>query len=299
VYVARKLPQFYPWWRAPSWPHGLRDLYRSTALVGAGLLVQVGTSGVVMLVSAGLGAAVVPAFTTVRTVANVWTSLGTALVSPMLPEIVRYHALREGKKLVAAVEAYWLIANNFMNLSILVAFPFFAPLYHYWTGGRVALDPSLLCYLLLSVVAATPLALITNYLVGINDMRATAAIYAARGLVPIVAGLALLPSFGMAGVGVAIVLGEFLGPICFGLPYFRKHLRKLGEVPKIPAWLPTVTGSASVAAFLIARALDSRYADLAYGLAFAGAVASAIWSWTRVGADVRQRALRLLRRSGA
>ena len=28
-YVAHKLPQFYPWWRGPSWPHGLRDLYRS------------------------------------------------------------------------------------------------------------------------------------------------------------------------------------------------------------------------------------------------------------------------------
>jgi O-antigen/teichoic acid export membrane protein len=135
-----------------------------------------------------------------------WTSLGNALVSPMLPEIVRYHALRDGKKLVAAVEAYWLIANNVMNLSVLVCFPFFGPLYHRWTGGKVELDESLLCYLLLSVVAATPLALITNYLVGINEMRATAAIYAARGLVPIVAGFALLPSFGMAGVGVAIVL---------------------------------------------------------------------------------------------
>jgi O-antigen/teichoic acid export membrane protein len=217
----------------------------------------------------------------------------------MLPEIVRYHALREGKKLVAAVEAYWLIANNFMNLSILIGFPFFAPLYHYWTGGRVDLDQSLLCYLLLSVVAATPLALVTSYLVGINDMRATAAIYAARGLVPIAAGLALMPSFGMAGVGVAIVLGEFIGPICFGLPYFRKHLRRLGEVPEIPAWAPTVAGSTSVAVFLIARAVDSEYADAAYVLAFAGAVASAVWSWTRVGADVRSRALRLLRRSAA
>ena len=299
VYVARKLPQFFPWWRGPSWRLGLRDLYRSTALVGANVLIQVGTSGVVMLISAGLGAAIVPAFTTVRTVANVWTSLGTALVSPMLPEIVRYHALREGKKLVAAVEAYWLIANNFMNLSILIGFPFFGPLYHYWTGGRVELDESLLCYLLLSVVAATPLSLITNYLVGINDMRATAAIYAARGLVPIVAGLALMPRFGMAGVGVAIVLGEFIGPICFGLPYFRQQLRKLDEVPEIPAWLPTVTGSASVAVFLLARAVDSPYANVVYALSFAGAVASAIWSWTRVGADVRQRALRLLRRSAA
>jgi O-antigen/teichoic acid export membrane protein len=297
IYVARKLPQFFPWWKGPSFRHGLRDLYRSIALVGANVMIQVGTSGVVMLISSGLSAAVVPAFTTVRTVANVWTSLGNALVSPMVPEIVRYHALRDGKKLVAAVEAYWLIANNVMNLSVLVCFPFFAPLYHYWTGGRVELDQSLLCYLLLSVVAATPLALITNYLVSINELRATAAIFAARGLVPIAAGLALLPSFGIAGVGVAIALGEILGPIGCGLPYFRRELRKLGEVPDIPAWQPTVTGSVSVAVFLIARASDSPFADAAYVLAFVGVIASAVWSWSRVGADVRQRALRLLRRS--
>jgi hypothetical protein len=160
-------------------------------------------------------------------------------------------------------------------------------------------EGSLLCYLLLSVVAATPLALITNYLVGINELRATAAIYAARGLVPIAAGLALLPSFGLAGVGVAIVLGEIIGPFGCGLPYFRRQLRTLGEVPEIPAWLPTVSGSASVAVFLIARAIDSRFADTVYALAFAGAVASAVWSWYRVGADVRERALRLLRRSAA
>jgi hypothetical protein len=53
VYVARKLPRFFPWWRGPSWSHGLRDLYRSTALVGANVLIQVGTSGVVMLISSG------------------------------------------------------------------------------------------------------------------------------------------------------------------------------------------------------------------------------------------------------
>jgi O-antigen/teichoic acid export membrane protein len=299
VYVARKLPQFFPWWRGPSWRQGMRDLYRSTALVGASVLSVAGTSGVVMLVSAGLGAAVVPAFTTVRTVANLWTSFGAALVSPMLPEIVRYHALHEGRKLVAAVEANWLIANNSMNLSILVGFPFFGPLYHYWTGGRVELDESLLCYLLLSVVAASPVTLITNYLVGINDLRATAAIFAARGLVPIAAGLALLPIFGMAGVGVAIVLGEVIGPICIGLPHFRQQLRKLDEVPEIPAWQPTVAGSVSVAVFLLVRALDFRYADAVYVLALAAALASAVWSWTRVGADVRQRALRLARRTTA
>src|SRR5262249_10503990 len=153
-------------------------------------------------------AALVPAFTTVRTMANLWTTLGNVLTSPLLPEVVRYHAQRDPNKLVAALETHWLLTACATNLSILACLPFFGEVYRHWTGGRVALDEPLLCWLLLSVVVAAPAALITNYLVGINELRAVTALFAARGLVPLGAGLALLPALGMAGVGLAVVLGE-------------------------------------------------------------------------------------------
>lgn len=295
-YIARKLPDYFPWWRQPSWRSGIRDSLRSTVMVGANLLAQVGTSGLVMLISAGLGAGAVPAFTTVRTIANLWTTLGNVLVSPLSPEVVRYHAQRDPKKLVTALEAHWLAANCLVNLSILACFPFFDDLYVYWTGGSVALDEALLSYLLLAVVVGTPGALITNYLVGINDLRAVTAIFAARGLVPLGAGLVLLPSLGMAGVGLGVVLGELVGPIALGLFRFRRQLGRFGSGLRPPAWGPVALGSGVVSAFLVAEATASPHLGAAYAAAAVAAAASALWGWWRVDVEVRERTLRLLRR---
>jgi O-antigen/teichoic acid export membrane protein len=235
-------------------------------------------------------------FTTVRTLANLWSTLGNVLTAPLLPEVVRYHAERDGKKLVAALEAHWLFANCAVNLSILACFPLLEAVYGYWTGGRVALDAPLLCYLLLAVAVGTPGALMTSYLGGINDLRATTAIFAARGLVPLGAGLALLPVLGIGGVGVAVVLGELTGPVCLGFFHFRRQLDGLGVARGALRWGPIALGTGTLSVFLLAEASGSSYNGASYAAAVAGVLASAAWGWHRVDAEVRERALRLLRR---
>jgi O-antigen/teichoic acid export membrane protein len=299
VYVARKLPQFFPWWRHPSRRVAVRDILRSLALVGANFLTQLSTNGLVMLISAGLGAAAVPAFTTVRTIVYMWTTLGSVMVSPLQPEVVRYHANRDANKLIAAQEVYWLIASSTVNLSILACVPFLAPLYRLWTGGRIPLDEPLLCYLLLSVSITTVGSLITTYLVGINQLRAATAIFAARGLVPLALGAVLLPVLGISGVGVAVVLGEVVGQVMFGFFYFGRELQDLGASLAAQTWGPTAISTCALAIFLVARATASPYAGAAYGVAVIGVVGSAAWGWRYVDAEVRDRALRLFRRRWA
>ncbi len=294
IYIARKLPGFFPWWKRPSRTHGFRDLFRSTVMTGANLLMQAGTNGVVMVVSGGLGAAAVPAFTTVRTLASLWTTLGNVLTTPLLPEVVRYHAQNDAKKLVAALEAHWLIANCLVNLSILACLPFFDDLYRIWTGGRVLLEPALLRALLLAVVVGTPGALIVQYLVGINDLRALTAIHAVRGLVPLAAGIALLPSLGVVGIGVGVVLGELLGPVLLGGLYFRRQLHRAERV-ETPSWQPIAMGTSIAAAFLVAQMIRTPHFGPAYGAALVGVAATVVWGWRGMSAEVRDRALRLLR----
>lgn len=298
VYIARKLPAFFPWWKHGSWTKGVHDLMRSTAMFGANLLTQTGTNGVVMLVSSGLGAAAVPAFTTVRTLANLWTQLGNVLLSPLLPEVVRYHALGDARKLVAGLEAHWLIASCAVNVSILACLPFIDDAYRAWTGGRIDLDPTLLAMLLLAVVVASPASLIALYLNGINDLRAVTVLYAVRGLVPLGVGLALLPSLGLAGVGVGIVLGEILGPVLAGGLHFRKQLRQLGS-SAVPRWQPAALGTSSVAALLVWQAISGSIPAVAYAAASLGVLASLVWGWRGISPEVRERVLRLLRRRGA
>jgi O-antigen/teichoic acid export membrane protein len=295
-YIARKLPEYFPWWKHPSWVRGLRDFGRSLVMVGANLMTQTGSSGLVMLISSGLGAAVVPVFTTVRTIANLWTMLGNVLISPLLPEVVRYHAQRDGRRLVAAFQAQSLIASCAVNLSILACFPFLDELYRRWTGGRIALDAPLLSCLLLSAAISTPAALITHYLAGINQLRAVTAIFAARGLVPFGIGLALLPALGVTGIGVAVAVGEVAGPVCLGLLHFRRQLDALGTRADPSAWAPIALGTSTVAVFLVAEATGGPGGGAAYAAALVGALVSAVWGWRRVDAEVRERILRLLRR---
>jgi O-antigen/teichoic acid export membrane protein len=270
-------------------------------MAGANLLTQAGTNGVVMLVSAGLGAAAVPAFTTVRTLANLWTSLGNALITPLFPEVVRYHAQNDARKLVAALEAHWLIANCVVNLSILACLPFIDDAYRTWTAGRVALEPALLSTLLLSVVVGTPGSLIMLYLGGINDLRAVTALYTVRGLVPLGVGLALLPSLGVVGVGVGVVLGELLGPVLVGGLHFRRRLRRFGSVAT-PRWQPSAMGTSIAAGFLVLQAIggpDLPHLRIAYGVALLGVLMSVVWGWRGLSPEVRDRVLRLLRRRSA
>jgi O-antigen/teichoic acid export membrane protein len=298
LYIARQLPDFFPWWRHPSWASGLRDFARSAVLVGANLLTQAGTNGIVMLVASGLGAAAVPAFTTVRTLTNLWTSLGQVLLSPLFPELVRYHAHGDARKLAAALETHWLVANVLVNGSVLASLPFLDDVYHLWTGGQVALDPVLLCAMLIAIVAASPGALIVLYLTGINDLRAVTVLFAVRGLVPLGVGLALLPSLGAVGVGVGVALGEFLGPVVVGGFCLRRQLRRFAE-PHPPRWLPSAVGSAITAAYLVYHAITGPGFGVSYAAALFGMLASAVWGWRGISEDVRERMLRLLRRRPA
>jgi O-antigen/teichoic acid export membrane protein len=295
IYIARKLPAFLPWWSRPSWSVGVRDLLRSTVMVGATLLSQAGASGMVMLVSGSFGAAALPAFTTVRTLASLWTTLCQVLTAPLLPDVVRYHAQREPAKLVAMFETHWLIANGVLNLSLLVALPFIDFAYHTWTSGKVALDPAFLCTMLLATVLATPGSLIVVYLVGINDLRAITMLYAVRGLAPLAAGLALMPWLGLGGAGAAVAIGEFLGPVVVGGLYFRRQLYRLDERAS-PRWQPAALGTGITAVLLIGRAWSGTTGWLTYTGALCAVLASVIWGWSGTDPEVRARGLRLLRR---
>src|SRR5437868_14477856 len=103
-----------------------------------------------MLVSALSGAASVPLFTTVRTLSNLWTNVTNVLTTPLLPDVVRYHAVGEGQKLVSVNEAYWVLVGTAVNSGVLITYPAIKPLYGYWTAHAVPLDERLLCLLLAS-----------------------------------------------------------------------------------------------------------------------------------------------------
>jgi O-antigen/teichoic acid export membrane protein len=294
IYIRQKLPAYYPWWRDGQPRIGLKDLYRSLLLTVSTIIQQGTTNGTVMLLSALTGPATVPVFTTVRTLANLWTNVTSVLTSPLLPEIVRYHATGEARKVVTVCEVYWVLVGSIVNLGVLIAYPFIKPLYGYWTAHRVALDMPLLCLLLASVVVANAGGLITLYLNGINSLRAVLAASAGRGLLCLGGGSVLYVYFGLAGFGMAILCGEILALLVLTYYFIRRELLVYGAGISLRSSLPIIVSTFSVLMFLMTESFSFFFVKYVYILALLGVASAALWGWRGLEHDVRTRLVRLV-----
>ena len=69
--LGKSAREFYPWWKGGSLRQGIGNWLQSIWMTSIGILDQVATNGVTLLISQGAGLAALPAFTTVRTLANI------------------------------------------------------------------------------------------------------------------------------------------------------------------------------------------------------------------------------------
>lgn len=294
IYIRRKLPAFYPWWRGNRPRTGIKDLGRSMMLTASNLIQQGATNGTVMLVSALSGPAAVPVFTTVRTLANLWTNVTNVLTTPLLPDVVRYHATGEGRKLVTINEAYWVLDGSIVNLGVLITYPLIEPMYGYWTAHAVALDKSLLCLLLASVVLANVGGLISLYLNGINSLGVMLAAAVVRGVLSLAVGGFLYFHFGLAGFGVAIFGGELLALLVIGRYFVKRELSRQGVSLPVRSLAPITVSTASVLLFLMSESFGFSLAQYLYPVAFLGVTTAALRGWRGLEPGVRTRLVRMI-----
>lgn len=290
MYIRRKLPAYFPWWRAPSIESGVMDLVRSVPLTLAGMLQQAGTSGLVLVVSAALGPSGVPVFVTLRTLSNLWATLANIVTAPLLPEVVRFYANRESEKLRDTFRAHWLVIGVAVNATLLLAYPLVPYVYETWTAGRLPFDRRVLGLLLASVSVGAMSALGATLLAGVNHMRFVVSAAALRGAVAIGVSSWLLPRAGLAGAGIAVLASEVVIAVVVGM-YLRrflfsdpgKTLLSLGAW----SWVSTVV----VCVFLV-TATDVGGGALGkggYAAAWGVTVFASIRAWKGVGDEVRRR----------
>ncbi len=288
VYIRHKLPEYYPWWKTLRPAKGVRDLGKSIFLTLSSMVQQGTSNGIVMLVSVLSGPAAVPAFTTVRALTNLWTNATNVVTTPLLPDVVRYHAKKEGYKLVTISEAHWVLISTFINLGILVTYPLVAPLYGYWTTHAVSLNKPLLCMLLSTVALANVGALISMYLNGINSLRVVLLSSVARALVSLVIGGVLLAYFGFAGLGFAVLVSELLALVIMGYYFIRIELAQLGAGLPVTALMPISMSTAFVLIFLGTESFGFPLATMIlYPAAILGVLLGGLWGWRRLESGVK------------
>jgi len=294
LYIRQKLPAYYPWWRGGRSRTGIKDLASSMWLTASNLIQQGSTNGTVILISALSGPAAVPVFITVRTLANLWTNVTNVLTTPLLPDIVRYHATGEGQKIVTISEAYWVLVGTTVNLGILITYPLIELMYGYWTAHTVALDKLLLCLLLASVVVTNVGGLITLYLNGINSLRVVLAASMIRGILSLGVGGLLFYHFGLAGFGMGILGGELLALLVMGRYFVQRELSRQRVSLPLRSLMPITVSTISVLMYLMSEGFGLALAQYFFPAALLSVTIAALWGWRGLEHDVRTRLVRMI-----
>ncbi len=294
IYIKQKLPSYFPWWQGARLSVGLQDLKQSMLLTASNLIQQASTNGVVLLVAALAGPAAVPIFATIRTLSNLWTNVTNVLTTPLLPDMVRFHAAGEANKLVSLSQAHWVLVGSAVNWGVLLSYPLLEPLYGYWTGHALVLDKALLCLLLGSVVVTNAGALMTMHLNGINSLRIVLGTSVVRGVLGIGIGAVTYGQMGLAGFGLGILTGELVVLVMVGRFFVLYELSNNGASMPVATALPALLGTVSALAFLACVGFDMMPLRWSWPIGMAGVMSATVWGWTRLESAVKTRLLGLL-----
>jgi O-antigen/teichoic acid export membrane protein len=295
--IWKLFPDLTPWWSKGDLRTGLANLARSTVLTVAGILDGLTLQGVVLFVTSALGAAVVPLFTTLRTIANMAMQGTSFLLAPVMPDIVRFDVRGEPQKLAAVFQFFWFCSGLLFNVGMVALLFFVEPAYRIWTQGKLPFDRVLFAWLAAGVVLRSLGAPFTTLSSSLNWLRAQMILSAVRTGVTVLGVLALFPSHGLAGIGAALAIAEAIGSVMApGLFVRSEFVRLRGHFPARDFAIAAASALVAVgalAAFAVAR--ETAPWTSAGAIAVMAAIGAA--QWRLLSPELRARVGSLARRA--
>ncbi|MGK2861952.1 MAG: hypothetical protein ACSLE0_08470, partial [Chitinophagaceae bacterium] len=185
-------------------------------------------NGIVLLLSALVSAVVVPAFTTLRTLANLFMQPLMLVLGPLQPELTRFHMQESGHKIEQIVYINWLVNTVMVSLPLLLLSPFIAGIYAFWIKGAITYDALMFWLLAASVLLINYGRTFVVYLTGINSIRAITMLSIARFfLLFSISYIFFLPA-GWYSIGIAILFSELVCSIVLPFVFVNKELLRFG-----------------------------------------------------------------------
>lgn len=284
-------PELYPWWKGGNFRRGLHNFVRSCVLTFVVILDLVSMQGVILLVTSGLGAAIVPLFTTLRTLTNTAMQGTGFLLNPIQPDLVRYHVQREGEKIAAVFGFFWLATGAVVNGGMVAGLFIIEPVYALWTRGKLGFDRSLFGWLAAAVLVRTLAAPVQCYLTGINHLRALSVSSMARAFFTVVGVLLLSRRWSLAGVGAALFASELFGSLLLPWWFTRAAMATLGG--QTGGLAPGLAASSVVLACiaLAAFAVNPWFWPWLTGVVLVAVIIIAMLQWRTLVPEVQVRVL--------
>jgi O-antigen/teichoic acid export membrane protein len=286
----RTLASTYPWWRGGDWKTAWGNFRSSVVLTGNGVLAQASLSAANLMVASLLNAALLPAFTTVRTVANTFLAATSILVQPLVPDMVRFRVNGEWAKLTQTIECAWLAGGAAINVGIVAVAPFVPDLFGWWTRGKLEFSVPLFYLLATAVVVRAAYTPVSSYVSGMNDLRVQLHANLAQATCVIAIPWFLHQRFGLSAFGVGVLAGELAG---FAI-YARSLLLQREMVESRMARVLCTHALAPmllVGVAFLASWIWAADAGVITGLAVTALGALHLWQWSRVPPSVQMRLL--------
>lgn len=223
-WVRIKMPEFYPWWYKADMKEGLRNFAKSTIFTLNSFLEQFSSSGLIFIITKFVGGAMVPVFTTIRTLANSMVSITNLLVQPLVPELLKLHSEKRTSKVFMVIKINWICTGVLVNSFFLLLTPWVEPLYIIWTKNNLGFDRALYFLLSGSVVMINYGKGIISYMFGINDLKAISVITYIRFILVFGISFSFMRALGLSAIGWGVLVSEVICSVLLPFFLFRKYV---------------------------------------------------------------------------
>lgn len=295
-YIRIRLPEFFPWWKIRDWKTGFANLRKSTVLTLNNLLQQLSNNGLILFIASVFSAAAVPVFTTLRTITNTSVLSTNIFMQAVNPDMIRFHSIGEPEKLRSVFHSQWFFSGLIVNVSLSAVLPILETIYNIWTRGQLEFNLPLFMALAVSVSMINFGAGFYQYLVSINHLSSQTVINFTRIIVLFGSALLLIKTYGLAGLGAAIVVSELICSMLLPYYFINRLAKSMGYEPNKKLLVLAAIPPLTLLSFLIYIYLSGYFTIYPWILLIFIIITVYITNWLWLDKDVKQRAFTLFNR---
>lgn len=253
-----RYPEFLPWFAEGSFRRGLVNLKKSSVITLNNVFKQLSNNGLIVIISSILSASAVPAFTTVRTITNIFAQATQVFLTPLYPDLARFHIRNEHSKLLGCYRLSWLVNGSLINIGIVCSFPVAEYLFRIWTHDKIPFSSEMFLLLVSSISLLNFGAPMIAYINSTNQLKAMSILAVIRGVIISIGAIALIHRFGLVGSALAIFFSELLCALILPLYLCRACWRRSNLRFLEGGWIPLANNLVVLVSAFCAYAYSSK-----------------------------------------
>lgn len=194
----------------PDLKLGIRNIGMANILALKSLIDLMRLHGIRLLLVSMVGLAELTSFSTMRTASNVALQGLRTVVNPLLPELMDSLFERKQTRVDLLLGLVWVVLVLALVPGVILLQYLMPKFFVIWTRGKVPFDPLLFALLSYSVIVFALAQPATAIAIGNNMLKQQVTQAVLAGTALFVSLFLLVPKFGLIGVGIALIITEFV-----------------------------------------------------------------------------------------